>query len=398
MQKNPALLRNRVLILTDQSGERTEIQKKLAADGGFEAFFNSDIDKVTELLHQHQCGVFVHNWDAASKEKNCLLQQRIAKMDDFANLCRIIYAKMITPEVGALAADSGVDRVITLTNLKLNIPDEIRMARSAVSNISELQQKIRSISRGLEIYTQSDVDKTIGEAFERFPHDPFVRLEYGNLCLRRLKLELAKNISVDLLGKNPKNVRASTLLSRVLMKQKKFDESLQVLENANILSPKNLERLLLLGEVCIEKGERKKARSYYKEAHDAYPGNADAATAIATLDIEDGDFNAAIELFRNSMSEEIAAGILNNAGIQAVRQNNPDLAIKFYQLALESLKTKKYFPQIYFNLALAKRRTKDYEEAIKFLNKALKCNPDYRKARKQIREIESLIKPGKKAG
>ena len=74
MQKNPALLRNRVLILTDQSGERTEIQKKLAADGGFEAFFNSDIDKVTELLHQHQCGVFVHNWDAASKEKNCLLQ------------------------------------------------------------------------------------------------------------------------------------------------------------------------------------------------------------------------------------------------------------------------------------------------------------------------------------
>ena len=98
------------------------------------------------------------------------------------------------------------------------------------------------------------------------------------------------------------------------------------------------------------------------------------------------------------MSEEIAAGILNNAGIQAVRQNNPDLAIKFYQLALESLKTKKYFPQIYFNLALAKRRTKDYEEAVKFLNKALKCNPDYRKARKQIREIESLIKPGKKAG
>ena len=392
LKKNKEVYSNRVLVITKEGLHREPLKNNLAQKGGFKVDFISNYRNAVTIINEFRPGVCLHDWDAFDTDQNCMFHQMIAKMDSLSFLCRIVYAKMITNTMFAVSFDTGIDRVITLTNLQLNIVEEINMARASISNISNLQKLTRSIHSEGGSYDQSEIDKSIIEAFESYPYDNIVKVEFGNLCLRNNKIKKAETIAEELLNKDEFNVRAMNLLSRIYMKQNRLEEAIEVLENANLLSPKNSKRLISLGHLCLKNNKKTKARKYFQEAYDIAPEDDETKESLVQFEMDHGNPNDALDLFKKTMSEEEVAGFLNNYGIQFVRLQKYEEALKFYDLAIGSLKTNKYVPHIYFNMSLAHRRLKNYDECLKCSKKVLHHNPEFTKATKQIAEIEKLFK------
>lgn len=383
-------------MITPEGTHRQPITKILT-DSGFSVTYIEQLRDATQVINDLEPGVILHDWDNLDKDQSVFFHQMIAKMNEFVNICRIVFSKKITPNLIALSADTGIDRVISLTSLKVNIAQEINMVRSAISSVTEMQELVRSLNSNSGKYSQQEIDQVVSDSYKQYPHDQIVKLEFGNLCFRNSKLAKAKTIAKELLNQNEYNVRAMSLMSRIHMKEKNFDAALSVLENANILSPKNSKRLLSLADLCVQKGDKVKARGYFNEALEAYPEDKEVATTYAKFEITEDNPNAALEIFKKSMSEEEVAGILNNSGVQAVRNNDISDSMKFYSLAIDSLKTNRLMPQIYFNMALAQRRLHQYEEALTYANRVLELDPEFKKAKKQIQELNILIKQDERA-
>lgn len=390
-ENNKKIYSNKVLVMTKSGAHRENISKNLKK-GGFTCDFISNYRTASQVINHTKPGILLHDWDSFDTDQNCLFHQMIAKMTNLSHLCRITYAKIINRTIFATAYDTGIDRVITLTNLQVNIIEEIRMARSSISNIGKLQKLTRMIHSNQHEYSQSEIDQTVSEAYTQYPYDGIVKIEFGNLCLRNGKHNKALTIGAELLNQDKNNVRAMNLISRVYMKMNKHDEALAVLENANILAPKNINRLLELGDICLQIKQPSKARQFYEEAYESAPEDPDTIEALGKLEVNEGNQNAALEIFKKTMSEEEVAGFLNNAGIREVKNENYKDAIKLYDLAISSLKTNKYIPQLYFNMALAQRRLKNLEACRDYLKKSLKYKKEFTKAEKQLKEVEKLLK------
>ena len=94
-------------------------------------------------------------------------------------------------------------------------------------------------------------------------------------------------------------MRAVNLLSRIAMKEGKWDEAQKLLEKANTISPKNGDRLLMLGDACYGKGDLDAALEFYKEAADSNPDLAEKAeSAMGKVKVSQGDLEGALGLLQ----------------------------------------------------------------------------------------------------
>ncbi|MDD9951732.1 MAG: tetratricopeptide repeat protein [Zetaproteobacteria bacterium] len=383
---------NVVIVVTPDGKHRTEISETLMQKGGYQVFFLADLDKIIEQLLHLRAGVVIHDWDAFDRDPCSLLHQRVTRHPEMVAVLRLVFTASVSNSLIAVAADTSIDRIISRTAVKLSLVEEIQMARSGRAGYTELQEKVREIQRGEADYSQNEVDTLVAKAYDIHPYDPVVKLEFGQLNYRKQRLQKSMGTAKEILVKDPQNVRAMGLVSRILMKQGQLDEAFAFLERANILSPKNSQRLLSMGDIVLKKGDKAKAREYYQEAVENDPdATAGASEKLGLFELEEGNANDALDIFRQAMSEEEVAGLLNNNGILAARKGEYEESLKFYDLAVTSLKTNKYVPHIYFNMALANKNLKNLEEARKLLKRALKYNPSFTKAEKMLKDIEKKL-------
>lgn len=377
-----------LVVLSSAGTDRDPIARALRLEG-FKPTFISDADKVVELLSRTRAATLLHDWEAVLPAEGAKLHQRLSRFEEHSAVCRIIYTQAITPQLMALAADSGVRRLISYQTTIMNLVGEIKMALHAARNMNVLQAAIHKVNAGGD-YAQGEVDDNVRKAHEQFPNDPVVTLEFGNLCLRDGDVEHSHLIAERLLKKQPQNVRAMNLMARVLMKTGRHSEATKFLENANGLSPFNTDRLLMLGEAFLSQGEPEKASAYYGQAVAVDPENLAARKGLGAMRLQEGDINAALDLLRNSASEEEAAGLFNNAAVNAAKQGKDDESLRLYQSALKVLKTDKLKPAVYFNVALALARLGHYVEARKAVKRALKFDPKHVKAMRLKERLEQL--------
>ena len=385
-----------VLIVTAEGGHRETLLKVLQTEG-YEAYFVSSIDLVKEYVAAHEPAVLLHDWSVTDPTQAQKFQQSLAKVDDYADICRVIYAPAITPELMAFAADCGIRRVISYSTTILNLVLEIKMAMAAGKNLNDLQRLIRRTHIAGE-YRQDDIDRAVEDAYDRFPHDPVVRIEYGNLRHRLGDSRQPRQLANLVLQDYPQNVRAMNLLARIAMKEGNFDEAQRVLENANGLSPFNTDRLVMLGDVFFKKGDLPRAKSFFGEAMALEPENRGARRGMGEVLLSEGDANAAVDFLKNSASEEEAAGLFNNAAVHAARSARLEESLRLYQLALQVLHTDKLKPSIYFNVALALDRLSMYEEAMKCIRRCLKYDPRHQKALREKSRLEAIALRDKSGG
>lgn len=377
-----------VLVLMKEGATRQTFAKALTS-AGFKVDFCSTTNDALELINELSAGIFIHDFETTDKTQGSQFQQRLARLEVYNSLIRILYVQEISPKVLALANDAQIRRIVSYNSVNPEIlADEIKMITKTGSAFMELQRRIKEIAaKGGN--TAAEIDKEIEQTYSSFGHDPQIRVEFAGVCLRRSQLDDAKNHATEVLRKDPLNVRAMSMVSRVLMKQGKLDEAIQIMEKANGLSPNNPERLIALGEAFFQSGDKPKAKGFFNQALSIAPEASEAKKGLGQVALAEGDATAALDLLVNSCTEEESAGFFNNAAVAAKRAGQHEKALHLYDSAMKSLKTNKLRPLIYFNIALVHADQKNFEQALKSLKQALRFDKTYEKA---IRLKEKLEK------
>lgn len=386
---------NGVLALVSQPNR--EMLRKSLARSHYKVSFISALSEVNSALVQFRARILIHDWQAVDQSQTRQFHLKFSTTSQAEGLIRILLVPEATPVILAFANDAMIDKVMTYGNAAINLDSEIAMLLSS-QDTNELTKLIREAKNPGHRYSQQNIDEKITELYRLYPHDPKVKLEYGNLTYRQENFAESLQLAEELLVRDVNNLRAMNLKAKSLMKTGDFEQAAATLKDADLLSPSNPDRLLLLGDAFYGKGDLDKAVNYYEEAKALSPEQLnDANTRIGKVRIDQGRMEDALELFKNSASEEEAAGYFNNAAVIAVRDGKLKQAIALYYTALKSLKTNKLKPQIYFNIALTLRRLGMDDDAVKALNRSLHYEPGFEKAQTNLDELLKKKAKGKQA-
>lgn len=388
----PELESNVVLVLSPEGPHREALTRALRLDG-FQVLFIANATSVLEALAQYRPGSFLHDWGASPAGPQIAFHQKLARTPHWVRMCRVIFAPQVTPALGALAFDAGVKRVISYTSTTLTLVSELKMALHGLRNLATEQRLVHEIHvLGVSQYPGvQSLDALVREAHQKFGHDSVVKLEYGALRLREGKVQESRTIAETLLRDHPLNVRAANLLGNCMIKDGKLWDARIVLEAADLQSPFGFERLMLLGETCLQLGDHANSEKSFQQAVDLEGTRKEARKGLGRVKLDRGDLDGALAMLQESATEDEAAGLFNNAAVSAAKSGRLEESLRLYESALRVLTTDRLRPLVHFNVALALERVGRTQDAVASLRKALLIDPDYAKAQRQLKRLETLL-------
>lgn len=367
-------------ILSLCAAPRRDLVKKAMAGGHYKVSFISALSDVTKAVAEFKPDVFIHDWLAQDETQARQFHLKFGQSTNAIELSRVVLVPEVTPLMVAFSSDALIERFHSYGAVPLTLATEVTMMLDSKDS-SELQKFLRETKLNSFRYNQKEIDQRIENLYEKFSHDPKVKIEYANLLLRQGHHQKAMALSQELLNRDPMNLRALNLTARARMKLGDWDEAIQTLSKANVLSPQNPARLMLLGDALYGKGDLDGALTHYHQAMNLDSDVVkDAGRQVGLIKLQQGELEEAVMFFKSTVSEDEAAGFFNNAAVQAARLNQFKEALRLYESALQALKTDRLKPLIYFNIALSQLRLKDGSEALKAVKKALQYDPQHPKA------------------
>lgn len=288
---------------------------------------------------------------------------------------------------------------------------EPSLRKSANEQIADIMKVLNNDPKSSEYYQKAIA---LGQ------DDPVLRLKYARVLDRLNKNDLAvqeynyalanggddpeilyslERIYRQKLDQSPNDAATITNLGAILQKQNKFDEALKYYNQASQLDPTNVTTRLNVGTLYQQKKSYDSAIAAYDSILFINPDNIQANLYKAqclvaqnqcdkailsynkVLSLDPTNKEAKSEIFdllkttkspadmvayalQNSTSYKGAIDDLYDYAVELHRQNKFDEAIAYYS---EILKVKKDNPEIYLNLAIAFKQTKDTANAKRIL-------------------------------
>lgn len=178
---------------------------------------------------------------------------------------------------------------------------------------------------------------------------------------------------------NPKYLRAYHNLADLMQVRGNLAAARGYLEEANLLSPLNSERLYCLGRLCLREGDLEEARQYLEESWRlGHYASADLWPDMAETFLAAGLEYIAADLFLQAIGHTPhEVHLYHRLGLALRRQQKHLQALDCYQqaLKLDPRNEKTYFDlgMLYFDLG-------EKRKALQALRAALKLRPDFTEA------------------
>jgi DNA-binding response OmpR family regulator/Tfp pilus assembly protein PilF len=265
-----------------------------------------------------------------------------------------------------------------LVNSVKSIMNEYNSYRTNYELIDNLMNLIK--------YDGSNAEALFDKLWTRLPNPIPVAILAARMLRERNILDVAENILRKILEFNHKMIPIISELGKVLHMQGKLTEATRVLNHAQSFSPKNVERLLLLGEIHLQQTEPDSARQFFK----------------AVMEIDPRDRKAYHgQVLAQSLSEHVAgngggeklaqsfAGLLNILGITQIKNRKHANGIRQYEAAMSFVHSDGEAARLCFNIGLGYMRWGKPERALNWFTKcAMVDGPCLPRAQKYISEIE----------
>ena len=193
------------------------------------------------------------------------------------------------------------------------------------------------------------------------------------------RLQEAEEIYRELILIDPCNYIAYANLAVICGIQKRFEELIELLEEALRLKPNFPEAHNSLGNAYKAQGDLSAAVVSYRKALQLKPSFPEAYNNLGVALKEQGDFAAAIASYQKALwLKPNYSEALNNLGNAFMRKGDLTAAIHVYKSAL---KLKPRSPGFFSSLGVALHALGDLAAAIKSHNKALVLNPGFSEAK-----------------
>lgn len=185
----------------------------------------------------------------------------------------------------------------------------------------------------------------------------------------------------------PRLAGPKNLLAKIHLRAHRFVDALRVLQQAQTLSPLNLERMLLLGDVALALGKPAAAEEKFRAALALASGCVAARQGLAKCLVELGTMD---EDFRNGLDRKDLDEIVthfNLKGVTFAREQRFLDAVKMYECAAKFVGTSQKEAAIRFNMALAYLRDRRIDDAREACERALVLDPTHVKAQNLLEKL-----------
>ncbi|HET9236676.1 MAG TPA: tetratricopeptide repeat protein [Oligoflexus sp.] len=169
-------------------------------------------------------------------------------------------------------------------------------------------------------------------------------------------------------------------IAKLLMKEKRFDEAVPLLDELARLSPLNLEILANTGLSNFELGRYEEAKAAMKKLKTLDRLRKDANEVLARVAMRAGDFRGSLAALQDSHGSKELFEVLHRE-VQTMREQKAYVrVIDFYLKFIEMMQDHPYLYDLYYRLGIAYQDIFDEMNAKRYLKKALQMEPDYEPA------------------
>jgi tetratricopeptide (TPR) repeat protein len=191
------------------------------------------------------------------------------------------------------------------------------------------------------------------------------------------------------LDKNPNYYRAYRNLIHFHRKRGRLPEALALMQKMHELNKQSVQRLIEMGEIQMQLHDAVKAEFYFKSALDRDTYASGALNGLAEIRFHQGDLEESRKLLARSHLAYKTAANLNNLGIDLVKRQRFEEALDHYTRAQYVLPQQDKGPLLFYNIGLCYARWSKFEMAREFLRIALIKEPNYKKARKLLTQVDA---------
>lgn len=330
------------------------------------------------------------DWACAEPSEHTRLLQNLRLIPGGRSLPAFVLAASFVPQVLGVGSEYAIARIIPRQVAVDSLAGMIQTVLADRNKDSGQRTFVGRLEAAHDKGATGELDNIVEDFHVTHPDNPRAQIEFAHLCIRRGRFAEALPIAERLFEKQRDNLRVVSLLARVKLHMGEFDTVIGLLEPAETLSPKNLERLVMLGNAYVRKGRNAEARASYEDALEIDPTHKEARQGLGVVELSEGHVNHALELFRDSATEEEIGGFFNNTAILAVRQKRFDQATRLYTAAFEALESPRLKAKVLFNLGLALRKWNKPAQARKCFTDALSFDGNLEKARRHLFEAKLL--------
>ncbi len=236
------------------------------------------------------------------------------------------------------------------------------------------QALMESLFSALQNQEGDTAKKLIAQVAKQAPNPIPVILLSAKMMLDAGFVKQAIDVLDALLRNDAKSLRALNLLGQAYHKLGRHKNALEVLSKAQGISPSNVERLCLLGELELNLRDPDAARKHFTKAlsvdHDDQVARSGLVVAENMISLLDGnDLGKVPQGF---------ASLMNTLGITLVRNGEFDKGIAQYKAAMSFLHSDRDAGRVAFNLGLGYLRWGKPTDALSWFKKSESLSPEIR--------------------
>ena len=267
------------------------------------------------------------------------------------------------------------------------IVGKLEMIEKSENSLSEFETAYREARAA---YYSGLVDMAHENAVSLLEQDPKmekVQILVGDIELQRGQISSARRSFRNALMINPKSAAAANKLALTYMKEKNFEKASEITNKLATLNPLNIKILVNAGISNLEIGNLKKSKEHMDQLVKIDSENDELKLMRAKLDVKEGKFAASCEDLKDIGDQKDIVSFYNNSGVDFARQGKVDEAIKLYETCVENFSQNPFIYVINYNLGLAYKRKKMFEEAISHLKMSIYQKPEFERAQKALKEL-----------
>ncbi len=228
------------------------------------------------------------------------------------------------------------------------------------------------------VYRQSgQIDLAIEHyqaALKLQPNSPSVNNNLGILYYREGQLDEAVKYYQAAITLKPDYADAHFNLSTILTAQQKFTEAQEQLELALQIQPQHPQAHGHLGQLLLQQNRPLEAAAHFEERLRLDPGHAETHHQLAVALTQQNLLEQAIAHYEQTLTlHPDHTEALHNLGALYLAQRNPEMALRCYLRLL----TVQPDLDTYYNLGVIFSYQDRHDEAITYLQEALKLDPNF---------------------
>lgn len=354
----------KVLVVDDEQSNLTLVKNYLKQQNQYDVHTFREGEAAWHSLKSSTYTFVIMGWRIKDVSGIAFLN-RLRRLPDTASLPVLVTSGMIDRNdfrlLGEFPCTKLLESPFTRGQFEKSIEILLREKLWYTSNEGTIQSLIESArgdGKNLEAQVKKILDSSPNPA-------PLAIVAARSMCIAGHYSEAKKVLSAVLL-KNQSNISALNELAKIHCRQREYSKALDLMRHASDISPHNMQRICMLGEVSLSLRDPEGARKYFNEALEI-----DRIDEVAT---------AGLALTKNLLEFPANAGgvaltasfasLLNTIGISFVRNGNYDKGIEQYQSAMMFIRDDIDIAKVAFNLGLCYMRWGKRSEALPWFEKS----------------------------